>query len=530
MSDQPNISDFSYVGGLNIGKNDNSQVDLYGLPDFWKYVFQDTELNNIFLEAVGVLGSDIYNTFTQMCSGLAIPNISNSASNQIRLEVVSNTPSLPTDVPISSGSWTAGFTTIVVVDSSVFSVGDVISVSGVADRTVYDVGDGINFNPINAGGVTQVVGAQAWNGVFTIVSVNANGAITYYQPENPGVYTNSGTVTTLNIGINTYILPEPIISTRYIANSPYKPTIVLESDIDFSLGPDPYRISFAQDPGSYGFPASILPNGSVQYALWFVDVRYELDVIYSQYPILLGQKKPALYSVDYRNYLLGLYYIYTSGPSLTTLEKGINMALGIPLALDNETVLDIRTYLNTGQYIVLTDLNSYIIPYGLSPIVSIGSPISIGDELAKWVEIQDYISNGAWWRTYNITIPAEIMEIPPVGYDRLVVGGGDYGDWLMTTFFKNNTFLIKVNITGATFNSIQKFGSIFDLVTNLKPKHTFPIYHYAGSYTVDLTPASSTTSLGTIVGTKVLPIYSPAFPNVVPGIQSPIIGVGTPIQ
>lgn len=535
MSDLVNISDFSYERGLDLNKSNSSFTYLYGLADFWQYLFQDTTSTNLLLETTSIQASDIYSNFLQLCSGLSIKNIATSANSQLRLEIISTALNLPTNIQILSGTWSNNFTTIQINDTSNFIIGDTVEVRGVVNLTTYDIGDGIDFNPIDIGDITYTINGNNWNGIFIISNISLGGYITYYQPSNPGLFTNSGVISTINISMEeqgtyipgqTYQLPENASSTRLIANKPFLPTIVLEEDVDYQIDPSSFRISFAAPLSSYGFPTRITSSGATEYSLWFVDVRYDEPLIYQTFPLLLGLTKPQLSNTDYRNFLYGLYYIYTTGPTLSVIEKGINLVLGIPLARDAETILEIRRYLNTNQLIVITDLNSYVVPAGLAPSVTIGQSLQVGDELSKWVEILDYQSNGDWWNDYEVEIPPELMPQTPTNLSRVVTGsisypgvyrGRDingfpiyyapyeiesYSNWVMTNYLKNNTFLVKVNTTESEFLGLQQFESIPTLISELKPKHTYPLYSYLNLFNGFITKVTGTLSTGSIVITS----------------------------
>ena len=578
MSDNLNISDFTYSKGLNLGNANQSFTYLYGLSDFWQYMFQDTSTTNLLLEATSVQASDIYSNFLQLCTGISIADIDPSAKNQLKLEIISSALNLPTNIPIVSATWTSGaggvggFSTIKVDRPEGFSVGDTISINNVISTTYYDLGYGIDEYPIDAGGNAYQAGGVSWNGTFTITNITADGHITYYQPSATQQYVGGGSVSVVNIGVETYQLPDNINTTRFIANRAFLPTIVLEENVDYFINPDSARISFAQPLSSYGFPSRVGPiintttysigdgegdgevgtttaiataemnevtsttavTHSIEYPLWFVDVTYDEDLIYSQYPLLLGLTKPAISNESYRNFLYGLYYMYTSGPTLSIIEKGINLCLGVPLARNDETMLVIRPYLGLDQFIVITDLNSYVIPSGLSPSVAVGQVIKVGDELAKWVELADYYSYGAWWRDFPVSIPAELMPIVPTGFSRSVggllsvtsgatlegIGNGideneingeegltpytidDYADWIMINYLRYNTFLVKVNVTISQFIAAQQFEDITQLLLELKPKNTFPIFSYVpdtAGITVQLTAVNNVTLAGTVV-------------------------------
>lgn len=528
MASYTNISDFSYKQGLDLTKNNQSFTYLYGLSDFWQYLFQDTATANLLLETTSTQASDIYSKFLHLCSGISIADIAASANSQLRLEIINSSNTLPTDIAVVSGVWNNNFTTLTISDTSDIVVGDTIVVSGIEDLIIYDIGNGINTNPIGGGGTTVVEGGYLWNGTFIVTEVLLGNRVVYYQPVDPGTYTTGGKVSVTSIGVETYQLPEKVVSSRLLSNKPFLPTIVLEDKVDYFLDEVTSRISFAKPLNSYGFPSRINSSGETEYSVWFVDVRYDEPLIYEHFSRLLGRTSPKVPSEDYRNFLYGLFYIYTSGPTLSVIQKGINLSLGVPLARDVEVVLEIRPYLDTNQLIVITDLNSYIIPYGLAPTVVVDQVLQIGDELAKWVEILDYQSANEWWKINPIEIPEELMPLPPVGFSRIVTGVttyypgqgmgdgintsaindgsdtygsytiDDYGSWVMNNYLKYNTFLVKINVSANIFNKIQKFEDIRTLILDLKPRHTYPIYLYYDSTVLGLIPNMVTASIGDV--------------------------------
>lgn len=487
MTDLVNISDFTYGKGAPLASGTVSYPYLYGLSDFWQYIFEDTEKVNLLLEATSTQAADIYSSFLQLCAGISIQDIATSASSQIKLQILQENQNVSSQQPILSGTWSNGFTTLTLVNNLGFAVGDIITVTSVSDITVYDIGGGINIDVINEGGVTSIVPGRAWNGTFAITAVGINNTITYYQANDPGAYTQNGIVSISSIGAETYQLPDKIASTRFIVNKPLIPDITLEEGVDYEIDEANQRISFAKDIATYGFPTRNV-NGVTEYSLWFVDVRFDQDLIYQNYPLLLGRHDSVVTTEDYRTFLYGLYYIYTSGPSLTTLEKGLNLVLGVPLANDNELVLEIRNYINTGQTVVITDQNSYVLPVGLISQVAPGDTLNVGDEMAKWVEIIDstsfYNSNGteAWWINYPIEIPASILPFTPNNASRATLGDpGFYTDWIMSNYLKRNTFLVKINASVDEFSALSKFETIPNIVNSLKPNHTQAIYYYLSS-------------------------------------------------
>lgn len=286
--------------------------------------------------------------------------------------------------------------------------------------------------------------------------------------------------------LSTYKLPLSIASSRYVANRPIMPTALLEDKVDFDITQDDYGNCFirlakplASSTGyhpysEYAFSSRVLPNGNTQYALWFVDVNVDEGLVAKYFGNLLGVQAKSS-TEAFANFVYGLYYVYTQGPTLTVLKRGLNLVLGIPLARMDETVIDIRMYLQTDQYLVLTDENQYVIPYGLPPSVSIGDRVKAGQELAEWIEVKDFSNDGEWW--VNLYIPTTIIPEPQSGYVSRYATPGSPVDYVMRNYLKTHTFLVRVNVT--TFKNLQTFSDLISVIKKSKPAYTQPIYVWA---------------------------------------------------
>ena len=274
--------------------------------------------------------------------------------------------------------------------------------------------------------------------------------------------------------VNTYKLPKKITSSRFIANRPFLPTTILEENVDYRLETavdGTVNVRFAADISNKGFSSNTDSNGNRQYAMWFVDAAIDERMISTMYGNLIGVD-PENSSDSFYNFVYGLYYVYVNGPTLDLVRKGLNLVLGMPLARADETVLDVRRYLETDQYIVITDQNQYVIPYGVEPTVVAGDTIVTGQELAQWVEIQDYLSDGEWW--INLQIPASIIPELPAGQKDRYATEGSHFDFLMRTYLKKHTFLVNVKVD--SFKNIQTFQQLSDIINKVKPTYTQPIY------------------------------------------------------
>ena len=268
----------------------------------------------------------------------------------------------------------------------------------------------------------------------------------------------------------TYYLPETIISASFIMNRPLLPTLTLENGTHFDINDAGTEITLFEKVESLNFPRRNV-NGEEEYSLWFSDVKVDEQLISRYYGKLIGLN-PSESTEKFKNFVYGLFYLYSRGPNLALFKKGLNLALGLPLARDYETVLDIRKYLETDQFIVITDLNQYVIPYGVTPTVSEGEQLVPSQEIANWVEIKDWDSDGKWW--INLYIPESVLPYQPAGQSDRYAKEGSYLDEIMLGYLKTHTFLINVNVT--SFKDIQSFQELYDIIYRVKPTYTIPLY------------------------------------------------------
>lgn len=283
---------------------------------------------------------------------------------------------------------------------------------------------------------------------------------------------------------STFAIPNGISSARYIANRPFLPTSSLEAEIDFSINEADRTITFAKPLSNNGFIYRTQVDGTKKYAMWLVDVRLDNHLLYSEYASLLQIAEPESITEEFKNFVYGMYYLYVNGPNLDLIRKGLNIALGIPISRDNETILEIRKYLETDQYIIITTNNSYLLPYGLEASVVEGQEISIGTGLADWVELKDYLNDGDWW--INLRLPAEIIPHTTTVEERYA-SPGSLVDSIMRNYLKTHTFL--VNIKTTTTKNLQTFAELSDIIHTIKPSYVSPIYIWsvtAGGETLDI--------------------------------------------
>lgn len=269
----------------------------------------------------------------------------------------------------------------------------------------------------------------------------------------------------------TYSLPDGLQNARYLANRPFLATVTYEDSANYLIDIDNNTIQFALDPFADKFPRRVNSEGFDEIAMWAIDVETDEKMMYNYYGKLIGVD-PQESTEKYKDFLYGLFYLYVHGPDLAMVRRGLNVALGVPLARDDETVLSIRKYPGSGQYFVITDLNSYILPFGLIPTVSEGDTLTVGDEVTTWVEVKDYITDGDWW--INLEIPKSLLPYIPEDQPDSYAKPGSYADYLMRNYLRHHTFLVKVNVT--TFKNIESFQQLGDIIKRVKPSYTTPIY------------------------------------------------------
>lgn len=369
---------------------------------------------------------------------------------------------------------------------------------GLSDFWVYMFDDASKINILME--ANSVVASDVYNKLLQLTSgisledisilTNSQIKLVLISDENNPVLSvgvSTPTIGRVNGKVETYYIPSDtkLKYARNLANRAFLPTSLLENEADFYIDPDLSQISFAKPISDFGFPFRVLPSGAKQYAIWAIDAKIDDDMIYTHYARLIGIN-PTTSTEMFKSFVYGMYYLFVNGPNIDTLRKGLNITLGIPLARDTETVLEIQKYLNTDQYIVVTDLNSYVVPYGLSPTVNVGDVLQSGDEISTWVEVKDYNKDGEWW--INFMIPSNLLpsvpaSVPGVGGSDPVSAestpnryatAGSYADWIMRNYLKKHTFL--VNIKTLSFKNIQAFEELSKIINQVKPAHTTPIY------------------------------------------------------
>lgn len=267
-----------------------------------------------------------------------------------------------------------------------------------------------------------------------------------------------------------YRLKENVLNAKYLLDRPILAVSSYEKDVHFSLSLDGSTINFYKPLEEMSFATRKVLKNNVevtQYSIWATDVEIDEQALYNYFGKLV-RISPQTSTEVYKQYIQGLFFLYTQGPTIELLTRGIHLALGIPLAREEEAVLLIRQDPQSGDYIVVTERNSYRLPYGILPDVEVGQVLAVGTELAKVATITDHTVADNWWiglRLPNVLFPGNSGVI--------VATSGSFEDYAMRYYLKHHTFLVNITLSGALTTSSA--NEILRLVQDARPKYTLPI-------------------------------------------------------
>jgi len=308
----------------------------------------------------------------------------------------------------------------------------------------------------------------------------------------------------------TYRIPEGFITCKYLLSRPILPTVTMERGVHFDIDPDALTITFYTQLENSGAPVRQVLDpenealNDFEYALWATDVVTDEDLVFRYYGQYVGfdnEKHSA--AETYKNFIKGLYFLYVNGPVIRYMEQGLSLALGVPIAREDEKVLSVVREAESNSHLVVTANNSYRIPYDIAPDIDLDDPekdhIVKGAPLLKVAQISDHTKDGDWWN--NIPIPFELVEkingrqygpVSPYGEEpgpddpdpvtSLIIASNDpnAGEeqkemyFLMDTFLKTHAFFIKlIWQPSAADSGVQ--SEVLKLVSTAKPTYTVSI-------------------------------------------------------
>lgn len=264
-----------------------------------------------------------------------------------------------------------------------------------------------------------------------------------------------------------------ILNVSKLSNRPILPTSTLTYGVHFDI--DDSVIKFHKPIGELKFPVRYKADGTWQYAIWMSDVEINDKWIDNTFGRLVGfTEDDAIF--NYKSFLEGVYFLYTNGPNISNIERGVNLAMGMPYARETEEVLDVAQDEVSGNWIVLTSNYSYEIPYAYQPDISIGDTLVENNVLSTWVDIRDYTTSGAWW--YQVYLPREVLGKNVDPYELGLAKEGSTADTMMNNFLKHHMF--EVLITQPSSDETA-YNTARNLVLRSKPEYTYPVFVWKAS-------------------------------------------------
>lgn len=276
-------------------------------------------------------------------------------------------------------------------------------------------------------------------------------------------------------------LTHPLQSCAHISDRPVLPLLTLDGEVDYFIeqvwneasGEFESWLVFSRDfdnPSGhrYGFPSAITEAGKYRYALWATDVKIDEQVISKSFADMIGVS-PEISTRLFKSYIQGLYFLYTNGPNVSFMSRGLSLALGVPLARAEEKVLAIATDTQSGTKTVVTTRDAYPLPFGIIPTVEVGQVLQIGEPVADIAQIKDYRTDPEWW--INAYIPPEVFAGGGVAVE------GNAVDYAMRTWLKTHTFVVK--IIWQPDATIGDFSNLKKIIDKASPSYTSAVYVWA---------------------------------------------------
>lgn len=224
-------------------------------------------------------------------------------------------------------------------------------------------------------------------------------------------------------------LPTGVVDVQsYLSNRLINPSLVLTKNADFIVYDTKYLILNSNPFENSKIPSRIIydTDGNVadrEIALWALNSDEDQQFLYNYYGSVVGITGDS--SQAYKDMLRTIWAYFTQGATIDLVLSAANVVLGFPVARDNETVEDIRQ-VTTGELMITTDTNSYVLPGELSdtsllnPTVFVGSNLVAFQPLLNIVEVKDTFGSKRWWRNLPFAIfPKAILG--PAYYSSLQV-------------------------------------------------------------------------------------------------------------
>lgn len=265
----------------------------------------------------------------------------------------------------------------------------------------------------------------------------------------------------------------------------------------------------------------------VEVAAWVADARVDRRYLARTYGIMVGREEAS--SEAYRQFLRGIFRLYSRGPVLARVESALNSVLGLPVVVnDGEVLAAVDTSDPRYRAVVTTDeagvTHRYQFPVAIPLRADVLDPASVGvlrfaafDTLSLAVRVTDRLEDPAWW--WGTVAPRELFSaidgafVPDlvrrtasplyvpnvvnpqdgarVGDPGVIAGADDEGNIIpagkpvhrrqvgfviFQRYLQHHTFLVQLHPAAFTATGIPVSpDELRRLVLSARPAHTYPI-------------------------------------------------------
>jgi hypothetical protein len=345
-----------------------------------------------------------------------------------------------------------------------------------------------------------------------------------------------------------YPLDEPYAHIPLLYNVPFSPTVRLKERDDYVLERGLNLAEVQQDSGiavdssilfkrvpvsdnnpfngdpftNNDIPKRAAGPTNAKIALYAPKVYLDKLDLMNEFGVLLGDE--SLSSEQYRAFLEGIFYIYIKGPSISSLNAGLNLAAGYPVARQTEAIrsveIRIDPSIDVDEFILYSDQgNEYSIPrkfvvdYDIAtqtpvnkifPLLKFSGVTSVDpegqtlthpnfadpnlpagvydiyfevDRLDTFLDNLKVVDNATqpnWWRESlrDSQLISELAPQLPIELRR----NPALQEYLFSKYFRINTFGVFLDFR--VFRSdFQKVSVFFEVLQNVKPSYkTYLIY------------------------------------------------------